>query len=70
MGQNRFGIPFWLVCACTTHFRTYFSGWIESDVHPGLTVGFGLLAQSPRGHRTSGGLRGGEEGGAGAAGAA
>ena len=25
------GIPFW--GRCTTHFRTYFSGWIESDVH-------------------------------------
>ena len=24
--QNRFGIPFW--GRCTTHFRTYFSGWI------------------------------------------
>ena len=21
----------------TTHFRTYFSGWIESDAHRGLT---------------------------------
>ena len=25
-GQNRFGIPFWLVGEFTTHFRTYFSG--------------------------------------------
>ena len=26
---------------CTTHFRTYFSGWIESDAHWGLTdLGF------------------------------
>ena len=32
-GQYRFGIPFWLVGEFTTHFRTYFSGWIESDVH-------------------------------------
>ena len=22
----------------TTHFRTYFSGWIESDLHWGLSV--------------------------------
>ena len=27
-GQNRFGIPFWVVGEFTTHFRTYFSGWI------------------------------------------
>ena len=27
-GQNRFGIPFWLVGEFTTHFRTYFGGWI------------------------------------------
>ena len=27
-GQNRFGIPFWLVGEFTAHFRTYFSGWI------------------------------------------
>ena len=34
--QNRFGIPFWLTGEFTTHFcRTYFSGWIESDVHRG-----------------------------------
>ena len=30
------GIPFW-GSEFTTHFRTYFSGWIESDVHWGLT---------------------------------
>ena len=36
-GQNRFGIPFWLVGEFTTDFRAYFSGWIESDVHCGLT---------------------------------
>ena len=30
------GIPFWLVGEFTTHFRTYFSGWIESDVHWGV----------------------------------
>ena len=36
-GQNRFGIPFWLAGEFTTHFRTDFSGWIESDVHWGLT---------------------------------
>ena len=35
VGQNRFGIPFWLAGEFTTHFRTYFSGWIESDVHWG-----------------------------------
>ena len=29
VGQNRFGIPFW-VCEFTTRFRTYFSGWIGS----------------------------------------
>ena len=28
-------VPFW--GRFTTHFRTYFSGWIESDVHWGLT---------------------------------
>ena len=39
-GQNRFGIPFWLVGEFTTHFRTYFSGWIESDVHWGYDLGF------------------------------
>ena len=39
-GSNRFGIPFWLVGEFTTHFRTYFSGWIESDVHWGLTGAF------------------------------
>ena len=27
-GENRFGIPFWLVGEVTTHFRTCFSGWI------------------------------------------
>ena len=36
-GRNRLGIPFWLVGELTTHFRTYLSGWIESDVHWGLT---------------------------------
>ena len=25
---SHFGIPFWLVGEFTTHFRTYFSGWI------------------------------------------
>ena len=39
-GQNRFGIPFWLVGEFTTHFRTYFSGWIESDVHWGYDLDF------------------------------
>ena len=38
MGQNRFGIPFW--GRCTTHFRLYFSGWIESDVHWGYDLDF------------------------------
>ena len=35
LGQNQwyhFGVG-----EFTTHFRTYFSGWIESDVHRGLT---------------------------------
>ena len=35
VGQNQwynFGVG-----ECTAHFRTYFSGWIESDVHWGLT---------------------------------
>ena len=48
------GIPFWLVGECT-HFRTDFSGWIESDVHqdqralpmPSAPRGFGsALARS------------------------
>ena len=34
------GIPFWLVGEFTTHFRTYFSGWIESDVHWGYDLDF------------------------------
>ena len=38
-GQKRFGSDPILVGIgeFTTHFRTYFSGWIESDVHWGLT---------------------------------
>ena len=32
------GIPFW--GKCTTHLRTYFSGWIESDVHWGHDLDF------------------------------
>ena len=33
-------VPFWLVDEFT-HFRTYFGGWIESDVHWGITdLGF------------------------------
>ena len=28
-------VPLWLVGEFTTHFRTYLSGWIESDVHWG-----------------------------------
>ena len=39
-GQNRFGIPFWLVGECTTHFRTYFCGWIGSR-SLGVRFGFG-----------------------------
>ena len=35
VGQDRLGIPFWLVGEFTTHFRANFSGWIESDVHWG-----------------------------------
>ena len=43
-GGTSFGIWLWLkivmgshfgVGEFTTHFRTYFSGWIESDVHWG-----------------------------------
>ena len=30
-------VPFWGF-RCTTHFRTYFSGWIESDVHWGMAT--------------------------------
>ena len=36
--QNRFGIPFWLVGAFTTHFRTCFSG--DWDVHWGFDLAF------------------------------
>ena len=43
--------PFW--GRCTTHFRTYFSGWIESDVHWGptgvLTHGQLATEEHPRG---------------------
>ena len=39
VGQTN-GIPFWSVGEFTTHFRTYFSGWIESDVHWGYDLGF------------------------------
>ena len=28
-------VPFWLLGEFTTQFRTYFTGWIESDVHWG-----------------------------------
>ena len=45
--QNRFGIPFWLAGEFTTHFRTYFSGWIESDVH----WGYGILTHGHVGGR-------------------
>ena len=38
VGQNRFGIPFWLVGEFTTHFRTYFSG--DWDVHWGYDLDF------------------------------
>ena len=31
-------VPLW--GRCTTHFRTYFSGWIESDVHWGYDLAF------------------------------
>ena len=42
-GQNHCGIPFWGVFGeFTTHVRTYFSGWIESDVH-----GDGILDFDP-----------------------
>ena len=34
-GTNKNGIPFWGIGEFTTHFRTYFSGSIESDVHRG-----------------------------------
>ena len=33
-GQNRFGIPFWLIGEFTTHCRTYVSG--DWDVHWGV----------------------------------
>ena len=33
-------VPFWLVGEFTTHFRTSFSGWIESDVHWGYDLAF------------------------------
>ena len=36
--QDRFGIPFWLVGAFTTHFRTHFSG--DWDVHWGYDLDF------------------------------
>ena len=52
-GQNRFGIPFWLLGEFTTHSRTYFSGWIESDVHWGCDLGF-----DPRGFCSEGNDRG------------
>ena len=46
VGQNRFGVLFWLVGELATHFRTYFSGnW---DVHWGygiLTHGHMLLGR-------------------------
>ena len=32
-GSKPFGDPIWLVGEFTTHFRTNFSGWIESEVH-------------------------------------
>ena len=38
-GRCTNGIPFWLVGEFTTQFKTYFSGWIESDVH----WGYGLF---------------------------
>ena len=38
--HNRFGIPFWGIGEFTTHFRTYFGGWIESDVHWGYDLDF------------------------------
>ena len=37
-GQNRFGIPFWLVGEFTTHSRTYFSG--DWDVQWGYDLAF------------------------------
>ena len=37
------GIQFWLVGEFTTHFRTYFSGWIESDVYWGYDLDFDPL---------------------------
>ena len=49
------GIPF-RVFRCTTHFRTaYFSGWIESDVHWGLTdLAFGSWSYEGVGATLSG----------------
>ena len=43
-GQHRFGIPFWRIGEFTTHFRTYFSGWTESNAHWGVT---GILDFDP-----------------------
>ena len=37
-GQNRFGIPFWLVGEFTTHFRTFFGG--DGEVHWGYELHF------------------------------
>ena len=44
LGVKSSGIPFWLVGEFTTHVRTYFRGWIESDVH----WGYGLWDFDPR----------------------
>ena len=46
--QHRFGIPFWSVGEFTTHFRTYVSGWIESDVHWGYDLDFDPRERSER----------------------
>ena len=39
VGQDRFGIPCWLVGEFTTNFRTYFSG--DWDVHCNYRGGSG-----------------------------
>ena len=45
-GQDRFGIPFWLVGEFTTHFRTYFSGSSDFRVPPFLLRDAQVLAPS------------------------
>ena len=49
-GFDSFGIPFWLVGAFTTHFRTYFSGWMGMFTEGTFNIQtryFGTVAPSP-----------------------